>query len=205
MSTFFVLSALVGCTLLALQTLLQCVGMGGFGEAAPDVDFGGDGAFDPPHGSGDGHPHSSSPLPKIVQFLSYQTIVAFLAFFGLAGLAAEQANVPPVGAGILAVGAGLLSMVVLTYVLKGFQSLQSDGSIRIHRAVGRPGRVYLRIPGEGAGVGKVTIQLQGRTVELAAKTYGPALAAGTPIAVQAVLDSRTVEVAATPAEAKIAV
>lgn len=204
MSTLFVLSALVGCTLLVLQTLMQFVGLGGVGDAAPDVDFGGDGAFDQQHGSAAGHPHSSSPLPKIVQFLSYQTIVAFLAFFGLGGLAAEQANVPPVGAGVLAAGAGLLSMVVVTYVLKGFQSLQRDGSIRIHRAVGRPGRVYLRIPGEGGGVGKVTIRLQGRTVELAAKTYGPTLSTGTPITVQAVLDSRTVEVAAA-GEAKLAV
>lgn len=209
MNTVFILCALVGCTLLVLQTVMQLVGLGhdAAGDVGMDVDTGGGhsaGGVEQHHYAGTTQHHGSTPLPKIVQFLSYQTIVAFLAFFGLGGLAASQAQIPPAGSGILAVTAGLLSAVVITYVLKGFRKLQRDGTVRIHRALDCPGRVYLRIPGEESGVGKVTVTVQGRTVEMLAKTKGPLLPTGTAVVVVDILDQQTVEVAAAANESRAA-
>lgn len=206
MWTLFAVCALIGCTLLLLQTAMQLIGMGhdAVGEFAPDADVGGPGhAHDA--SAGHDHAHGSTPLPKIIQFLSYQTVVSFLAFFGLGGLAALQADVEPAMAGVLAFLAGSLSAVVITYVLKGFRKLQRDGAVRIHRALGCTGRVYLRIPAEGSGVGKVTIEIQGRTIEVRAKTSGPMLATGTRVVVHAVLDEQTVEVAPLEQQTPVAV
>ena len=57
-------------------------------------------------------------------------------------------------------------------------------------AVGQTGTVYLRVPGKGAGPGKVTLNLQNRTVELEAFTAADELPTGTPIRVVAVLGPR---------------
>jgi hypothetical protein len=90
---------------------------------------------------------------------------------------------------------GLLSMLILSKVVQGFRRLHQDGGLRLRRAVGCPGRVYLRIPGEGSGEGKVTIVLQGRTVELKARTNGPLLKTGAEVVVTHLLDNQTVLVA----------
>lgn len=206
MWTLFAVCAVIGCTLLLLQTAMQLIGLGHdtVGDLAPDADFGGHVGHGYDGGGAHGHSHST-PLPKIIQFVSYQTVVAFLAFFGLGGLAALQAKVEPTMAGGLAFLAGSLSAVVITYVLKGFRKLQRDGTVRMHRAVGCLGRVYLRIPADGVGVGKVTIEIQGRTIEVRAKTKGAMLATGTPIVVNAVLDDQTVEVVPVEQSAAVAV
>lgn len=247
MSLLFSICAVVGCTLLILQTLMQFLGFSfdlfgadvGVGDLHTDiqadhVDFGHDISSDV-HGahdaSGDGpadysdsvqndaarevglhqatpadydgwnaHHHGDTPraetnaLSRLLAFLSLQTVVAFLAFFGLAGLSGQQAGLSIPGSTLIAILAGLCSMVVLTKIMGLYHKLERNGMVRIQRTIGCPGRVYLRIPGENSGIGKVTVKAQGRTVELKARTRGTMLPTGHPVIVSKVLDHQTVEV-----------
>jgi hypothetical protein len=76
--------------------------------------------------------------------------------------------------------------------------LQSDGSVRIGRAVGHGGTVYLPIPGHKEGVGKVLLNVQNRTMEYQAVTSEDPLPTGCKVVVVAVLGSDTVEVIPAP-------
>jgi hypothetical protein len=78
--------------------------------------------------------------------------------------------------------------------MRTLHRLKADGTVRIERAVGQPGTVYLSIPGQKAGMGKVTLRLQNRTVECQAVTPNQPLATGSKIVVTAVLGPDTVEV-----------
>ena len=74
-----------------------------------------------------------------------------LAFFGLAGLAAESAEATPSTTLLVAVAAGAAAMAAVYWMLRGLQELQGEGTVRIHRAVGQHGNVYLRVPGQPLG------------------------------------------------------
>ena len=81
-----------------------------------------------------------------LQALSFRTIVAALAFFGLAGLAAQSAEAStPMTLGI-ALAAGLAAMYAVYGMMQLMYSLRAEGTVHIQRAVGREGTVYLRIP-----------------------------------------------------------
>jgi hypothetical protein len=64
----------------------------------------------------------------------------------------------------------------------------------ITNAVGRVGTVYTTIPAEGAGAGKIQLNLHGRTMEYLAVTTGDALKPGAKVVVGAVVSSDTLEV-----------
>ena len=64
--------------------------------------------------------------------------------------------------------------------------------------MGKTGTVYLTIPGNRAGAGKVQLNLQNRTVEYQAVTSQEALPNGAKIVVTSVVSRDTVEVALAP-------
>ena len=65
-------------------------------------------------------------------------------------------------------------------------------------ATGSTGTVYLAIPGERKGAGKVLLTLQNRTVEYQAVTSRGALPTGAPILVVDVVGPDTVDVVPDP-------
>ena len=73
--------------------------------------------------------------------------------------------------------------------------LKADGTVQIENAIGQTGTVYLRVPANRTGAGKITLNLQNRTVELEAFTAADELPTGTPIRVVAILSPNSVEVA----------
>jgi hypothetical protein len=82
--------------------------------------------------------------------------------------------------------------------MRGLIKLQSEGTIHIEGAVGQPGTVYLKIPGNKTGLGKVTLNLQNRTVEYQACTFQGDLPTGAKVVVVSVVSPDTVEVVAAP-------
>ena len=87
--------------------------------------------------------HGSASLFRM---LSLRTITAALAFFGLAGLAAKAADCTDLIALVIAAAAGTGAMYVVYSMLRGMRSLQAEGTVQIHQAVGELATVYLRIP-----------------------------------------------------------
>ncbi len=190
MDAIFFYSAVIGGSVLVIQTILSVIGIGAesfdvgdAGEAGEALDFDGDAA------------HS-----MFIHVLSFRALVAFFTFFGLGGLAGEASGFESRTTIFLAIGAGLASMLIVAYIMNLLVSLHSSGSLEMKNAVGETGRVYLRVPAEKGGQGKVHVVVQGRTVEARAVTSGPELPTGSSARVVGLVDPSTLEV--TSAEEK---
>lgn len=198
MITVFIVCAAIGGTVLVVQFFLALIGLGG---EAHDIggDFDGDvgGDFD---GDALGHDDLSSAHSSTWLFgiLSFRTIVAALAFFGLTGLAVESTGAPAPVTLLAATAAGIVAMMVVYWMMRIVRQLRADGTVRIRKAVGRHGNIYLRVPANRSGSGKIQLTLQHRTVEYRAITKGPELPTGTGVVVVSVVSPTTLEVQADP-------
>jgi len=201
MTSFFLICAVVGGTVLVCQFVLTLVGLGGdhgvdFAHDVPH-DFSGDaGHAGGAHGTdGAGHDthghHGSSWLFGVI---SFRTLVAAATFFGLTGLAARSAALDLGPQLLLAAAAGIGAMYGVHWIVRSMGRLTEDGTVRIRHAVGQQGTVYVPIPGAKAHAGKVQIKVQNRLVEYEAVTNVPQrLATGTKIRVVGIAGS-TLEV-----------
>jgi hypothetical protein len=142
------------------------------------------------HGETGGHGAST----WLFQMISLRTMVAALTFFGLAGMAAKSsgASTPIVLAVALAAGCG--AMYAVFWMMQTLAGLKADGTVHIQRAIGKEAKVYLPIPGHGAGAGKVFVSLQGRSMEYPATTSGDRLAAGARVVIVNVVGQNTLQV-----------
>ena len=194
LSGFFLICAVVGGTVLICQFVLTLVGLGGDHsfDASHDVstEFSGDVGHDVhvggAHGAeGAGHDahghHGSSWLFGIV---SFRTLVAAATFFGLAGLAAQSAELKLGPQLLVAVVAGGAAMYGVHWIVQAMGRLSEDGTQKIRHAIGQEGTVYIPIAPAKAQAGKVQIRLQNRLVEYEAVTSSAQrLATGTKIRV----------------------
>ncbi len=184
MDTVFLLCALFGGTLLVVQFGMTALGIGidagDLGDAGGDLDLAG--------------PDGTDTGMTLFKMISLQTIVAAIAFFGIAGLAGRASGLdlaPTLGAAVVA---GLASMYMVYHLGRLLHRFNSDGTVRIEQAIGQAGTVYIPIPGENAGTGKIQITVQSRIEEFSATTVGPRLATGTKIRVTDVIGPDTVRV-----------
>ncbi len=198
MTTVFLICAAVGGTILACQLLMTLLGFAGdmadidvpddFDDGG-DLDLGGDADVD--GDAGDAAHHDTTWMAGV---LSFRTLVAAATFFGLAGMAARGAGFSQPGQVGIALAAGVGAMYGVYYLMRSIYRLKADGTVRVGHTVGRQGTVYLRIPGQKAGSGKVQLSVQKRTMEYLAMTSGEALPTGTKVTVVDVITSDTVEV-----------
>jgi len=196
MNTVYLLCATVGGTVLVVQTILLVIGVGADTDAdvdPGDVHDGDVGHY--AHGHDSGHAHDADASLKL---LSFKTIVAFLTFFGLAGLAAQKGGTGPGPTLGIAALAGTGALYLVAYLMAAMTRLHSQGNLDVQNAVGQTATVYLRVPEGKSGHGKVTVAVQGRRVQLKAVTPGAEIPTGAEVRVVAAPASDTVEVV--PAE-----
>jgi hypothetical protein len=98
----------------------------------------------------------------------------------------------------LALIAGFVAMMGIAVAMRWLLKFEDDGTVLIHGAVGATGTVYLTIPGDRQGSGKVMLTLQNRIVEYQAVTSAAPLPTGAPIMVVDVVGPDTVDVVADP-------
>jgi membrane protein implicated in regulation of membrane protease activity len=133
---FFLTCAIVGGVVFLLRMVLFFVGVG----------------------DADGDVSSGETADDGFQFLSLQGMSAFFMMFGLVGLAMLRAGtgfLPALGG---AIGAGLLTVWLVSKIFLSARRLQSDGTLRIQNAVGQEGTVYLSIPADGSGQVQIAVQ-----------------------------------------------
>jgi len=164
MDSLFYWCAIIGGTVLAVQTLLTVIGIG-----IDDLDT--DHSLD--HDLTDGAHHG------VFGVLSLKALVAFATFFGLAGLASQSGGLGKGPSLAVAIAAGLASVWIVASLMRALSKLQSQGNLDLHNAVGETAEVYVRIPAGRQGVGRVLMNLQGRRVECKAVTQGAELSRGT--------------------------
>lgn len=138
----FAASALVGGVLFVLYFFLLMIGGiatdvfdGLFGI---DVDMGADASF---------------------KALTFQGIMAFMMFFGLAGLYVLKSDGGPSMSVLAGTVAGGISMYFTGKLFELFVTLQQDGTTDLSEAIGSKGQTYLRIAHNG--VGQVTVDVNG--------------------------------------------
>lgn len=186
MSAFFLTCAALGGGILIVQLILSMLGVAHFG-ADGHVHFG-----------GDGHHGTDSHSGHGLDLLSVRAMAAGLAFLGVGGMAGMSTGFGLFAAIPLALLLGVAAMVGTAAVTRWMLSLDDDGTVSIHGAVGTTGTVYLPIPGGRAGSGKVLLTLQNRTVEYQAVTSHGMLPTGATILVVDVVGPDTVDVVPDP-------
>lgn len=203
METVYLICGAAGVTVLVIQFIMTLIGLDtshdfdvGHAEAGADaIDISGDHDLDvhaDTHLDGHGHAHEAGST--IFSMLSIRTVTAAFAFFGLGGLAANSIGLSTLVSLPIAIVAGFLALYIVAWIMRVLYGLRSEGNVYIECALGSHGTVYLAIPGEEAGLGKVLVNVQDRTMEYDARTTHGPLATGTPVVVVDIVDSNTVQV-----------
>lgn len=176
LSWFFLFCAVVGGTVLICQFVLTVLGLGGDHGLDAGHDLSGGAGHDlhavGAHGAeGDGHDaagsHGSSWLFAMI---SFRTLVAAAAFFGLVGLTAQSAGQNVGVQLLLASAAGLGAMYGVHCLVRAMGKLGEDGTQQVHQALGQEGTVYVPIPPAKSQAGKIQLKLANRLVEYEAVT-----------------------------------
>lgn len=98
---------------------------------------------------------------------SVRSFVAFFTFFGWAGIGVLNNGGSPLLAIGLGLIAGFLAMALVGYMMYAFTKMEDSGSVfNPYEALDQEGTVYLRIPPNQEGKGKIQITLQGALKEI---------------------------------------
>jgi len=150
---------IVSTVFLIIQIVMLC-----FTSYGGDVDLDGDGDIDVDTDSG-------------VSIFTVKSLTAFFAVGSWAGLltcALIADNLQWVSA-IVALVAGAAAFAVVVLLMRFMYKMQSNGTFQPEKLVGKRATVYVSIPEKRSGRGKITMNAQGKFVELDAMTDGERL------------------------------
>lgn len=149
MTSFYWICLLVGGGVVVLQLIAATIGLD----------------HDAPHDLA-GHGGASEGL----HLFSVRSLSAGIAFFGLGGIAGMRLGLAGAFSVIPGALLGVVAAFVMALLLRGMRQFESDRSFQLSAAVGQSGDVYLGIPAQRQGVGKIHINVQERLMELDAMT-----------------------------------
>ncbi len=154
MEQIFFWLGIVSTLFLIVQIVLMC--LSSFGG---DVDVDGDGDIDVDTDSG-------------VSIFTVKSITAFFAVGSWSGLltCALASDKLQWLAVIVAILAGCAGMSLVVLLMRMIVKLQCNGTFDIDKTVGQHATVYVSVPPSRSGRGKITMNAQGRFVELDAVT-----------------------------------
>lgn len=175
--------AIVASAIFLIQMVLTMLGMD---SNSVDVDF------DVSDFSGAGG--STMDMGGGLSLFSIRNLVNFFMGFGWAGVSLGDAIDHNFWLVLVSVAVGFCFVLMFFYIRKQTLRLESNGAFDIRRTLHKTANVYLHIPAEGAGRGKVQVSEGGSVQELDALTDGPALENGTLVRITEVIDTHTVRV-----------
>lgn len=152
--------------LLIVQTVLMLIGIGLdsvgedgalFGDADVDTDADFDGDVD-------------VTGMDALRLFTVRGIIAFLVVFGWVGYGMEISGVKLWITILVSTVCGFMMMTVLAFFVRTVMKLKNDGNLDNRNALGVSGKVYLTVPANRKGEGKVNVMLQGSFVERDAVT-----------------------------------
>jgi len=192
MQWIYITFALIGGTIMVCQFVMTVLGVIDL-DLPDDLDVDLDTDIDVDVDSPEGGSHGSDWLFGII---SFRTLVAAFAFSGLGGLLGQTFGWREPGPLMVALLLGYAAMYGSYKMMRMIARLNADGTQRIEQAVGLVGTVYVSIPPEDSGVGKIHLKLQNRTVEFeAVSREAESLKPGANIVVTDVVGHHRVEVA----------
>lgn len=158
-----------------IQTVLTFLGLGDNDEDF-DLDAS-DGTFD---------------ADPSMNLLTFRNLVNFCLGFGWTAVLMHEKIQSNALLIIVSVIVGILLVATVMWIFKWLSGMQQTGNIDIHKsAVGCEGKVYLTIPGERKGEGKVQITINNAIREYDAVTDGETIKTGKAIKVTEVINDYT--------------
>lgn len=158
-----------------IQTIMTFLGLGDH-----DADF----DLDTSDGSFDADPS--------MNLLTFRNLVNFCLGFGWTAVLMHEKIQSNALLIIVSVIVGILLVTVVMWIFKWLSEMQQTGNIDVHKsAVGCEGKVYLTIPGERKGEGKVQITINNAVREYDAVTDGETIPTGKAIKVTEVINDYT--------------
>jgi len=168
--------AVVASLIFLVQMVLTLIGMD---SSDMDVDF--DGANTMDLGGG-------------LNLFTIKNFIGFLVGFGWAGVCFYNSITSPLLVILVAVIVGLLFVGIFVVIYKQTKKLEHNGAFQIDEVKGTTVSVYLRIPAQGSGKGKVQVSQNGSVHELDALTDGEEIPSGAKVKVVEIVDNETVKV-----------
>ncbi len=165
----FAYIALPATVILVLQTILLFFGIGDGGVDTDVSDVGGLGNGDISGDAVDSE-FSGGDADGLAVF-SIRGIVAMLCIGGWSGIVFIDAGLSNLLSIILAVVLGISALFGMAFLMRFLTRLQSSGNIIVENAVGKIGKVYLTIPSQMKGSGKINITIQDTYTEFDAVTF----------------------------------
>lgn len=158
--------AVPATVIMILQTIMIFIGMAGHSDVDIQGDNGIDGVFgnDSPDAA-DMHIGDSG-----LRIFTVRGMVAFFAVGGWAGLSALSLTANPAAAIITALIFGTLALLLVAWFFRWAASLNENGTLQMDSAIGKVGEVYIAVPPNMSGAGKVNVIIQGRLTEAEAMT-----------------------------------
>jgi hypothetical protein len=95
------------------------------------------------------------------QFLSLKNIVAFFTVFGWSGIGFINGGFEPLMVLLFSTLCGLVMMSLMATLFYFMSKLAESGTLKMNNAIGKLGEVYLVIPANRGGMGKVQLNVQG--------------------------------------------
>ena len=163
--------------ILVIQAIMTLIGLGSGGDTDADSDADTDFGFDSDTDSielgedivTDANSSESGTMAGF-RFFSVRGIVAFFCIFGWTGAALYNTGMQPVFVILLSAAAGFFAMFVIGLIFYSLKNLQSSGNIKYSNAIGKTASVYIPIPAQRSGKGKVMVTVQNRLIEAEAIT-----------------------------------
>lgn len=125
--------------------------------------------------------------------LTFRNLINFLLGFGWTAVLMHDkiASVPLLM--IVSVIVGVILVILVMWMFKWLSGMQQAGNINLYKsAIGCIGKVYLSIPKQRQGSGKVQVSINNSVREYSAVTDGEALPTGTEIRIVDVISADTV-------------
>ncbi len=193
---FFWGTAIISTILFVLQTALTFLGLDGDtdvdvdldGDVDVDLSFDGDldgdldGDFD-----GDGGDGGHFGMDHDFRIFSIRSIIAFFTFFSWGGILILNAGMSIYLAVLVGLGFGLTAMFFVAWVLFKVANLTEVGTEDLSLAIGQTGEVYIPIPRERTGKGRIQIIISQGIKELDAITDDTRIATGEKVTVLDIL------------------
>ena len=162
-SQIFACIAIPSTMVLLIQTVLMLVGIGDETDGG-DISIGDSVDTDGPDFDID------LDGMDALRIFSIRGIIAFLVVFGWVGYVMDRASVKLWITVPVAALCGFAMMLVLALLMRSVMRLRNDGNLDNRNALGVSGKVYLTVPPQRKGEGKVNVLLQGTYVEREAVT-----------------------------------
>ncbi|MDR0680935.1 MAG: serine protease [Dysgonamonadaceae bacterium] len=126
------------------------------------------------------------------QFFSLRNLINFLLGYGWGGICFYDTFTSKVWVNVFAFLTGFLFFLLFFLIIKQILKLNRDNTFQIQDTLGNVADVYLTIPGEKSGKGKIQISVKGAFHEIDALTEGEKISTGDKVKVTKIIDNQTV-------------